>query len=67
MIEYQQKEYQLRKEEIIGLYFYQFKRNIEKEYLFPSKISYVTSCLASALDLPTPILYAMLSNLNSRV
>ena len=30
MIEYQQKEYQLRKEEIIGLYFYQFKRQIEK-------------------------------------
>ena len=30
MFEYQQKEYQLRKEEIIGLYFYQLKRQIEK-------------------------------------
>ena len=29
-IEYQKKIYQLRKEEIIGLYFYQFKRQIEK-------------------------------------
>ena len=32
MIEYQKKTYQLRKEEIIGLYFYQFKRQIEKKY-----------------------------------
>ena len=32
MIENQQKEYQLRKEEIIGLYFYQLKRQIEKKY-----------------------------------
>ena len=33
MIEYQNKIYQLRKEELIGLYFYHLKRQIEKEYI----------------------------------
>ena len=41
-IEYQNKTYQLRKEEIIGLYFYQFKRQIEKEYII-KEINIITN------------------------